>query len=99
MTEPRLLDAAQVGVLLGHDRVWFQRPSTVKRLAEAGFPPRVKGCLARWDKVAIERWLEAQMPEALQQIAPAPGEIAGTVIDWSARLEQSALKLAAELAP
>ena len=65
-----LLDAAQVGQKLGHDRVWFMGRKR-RLIGEAGFPPPVPHCGLRWDERAIDAWLDGQMPEALRSAALA----------------------------
>jgi len=65
-----LLKHGQVAQLLGHSADWFSRHRA--QLEAQGFPRPVPGCGRRWDPAAIEAWLAAQRP--------------GAVDEWEARL-------------
>lgn len=58
-----LLTAPEVARKLKRSAGWFYRNRA--RLEEVhGFPPSILGLGARWDSLAIDRWLDQQMPQA-----------------------------------
>lgn len=58
----RLLMREEVARLLRLSRRAFSRRQA--ELEAAGFPPPLPGLPDRWDRVAIEAWLDRQIPSA-----------------------------------
>ncbi|WP_133251487.1 helix-turn-helix transcriptional regulator [Zavarzinia aquatilis] len=80
----RLMTAAEVAALLGHALGWFYRER--RRLEAAGFPPEVRGLRNRWDRAAIEAWLDGQLP-ARQAPPAAHGDADPELAQWAAILD------------
>jgi len=90
MTDRTLLDRSAVARKLGItvEKFYRQRPD----LEAEGFPAPAIGRMsgARWDPVAIDRWLDRKLS------TPAPAASgAGKVEDWGAELDRNAAALAA----
>ena len=65
----RLLTADETARMLRVSTRVFRR--RLNELARAGFPPPVPGLPERWDRVAIEAWLDRQMPAPARLQDPA----------------------------
>lgn len=85
-----LLTTAQAAAKLGHTVEWLYRHR--KALEAKGFPPPIDALGHRYDPVAIDLWLDRQLPAHLTvRPSEAPG---GEVIDWAARLRERAQAIA-----
>ncbi len=60
-----LLDTVGLARRLGRTPEWFYRHKD-ELMDVHGFPPPVTGLGNRWDPVAIDRWLDRQLPEHLR---------------------------------
>lgn len=63
--ERMLLNAPEVALKLKHSLTWFAR-NRERLETEHGFPRPIDGVGRRWDPVAIDRWLDLQLPEHLR---------------------------------
>ena len=64
--ERTLLDSGQVALRLRMSRESFLRKRKALEAAH-GFPPRVPGCGNHWDPVALDLWLDRQIPGHLHE--------------------------------
>lgn len=55
---PRLVTSADVGRYLGRSASWFCRNRAT--LEARGFPRPVDACGMRWDRAAVDAWLDEQ---------------------------------------
>lgn len=69
----RLIPAREVAALLGRSLAWFER-HRARLEAEHAFPPAVAAVGARWNRRAVEAWVDAQ---AAPHHAAAALEMAG----------------------
>lgn len=88
----RVLGLRDTAAKIGRSVAWLYKKHNRRALEAKGFPPplAIPGLLA-WDEVAIDRWLDAQMPPALRpRDADLPDQ-------WAGELDARAARLAANL--
>lgn len=85
MIDRTLLDAEQVAARLHVTLDWWRHNR--RRLQESfGFPLPIAGIGGRWDPLAIQAWLDAQLPAYAPR--PSAANDAGAPADWSAELDR-----------
>jgi predicted DNA-binding transcriptional regulator AlpA len=82
MTDRTLLDLRDLAKRIKRSLDWTYR-ALPGLIADHGFPAPLPGLGKRWDPVAVDAWLDAQLAP---ELSPARPQAAAAAPDWEAEL-------------